>query len=77
MADYVTAQLDETFDALDALTRERMASELLHIWQERHKTVFMVTHDIGEAVYLADRVLAFSDRPAKITLDLKPRLRRP
>lgn len=69
--------LDEPFGALDALTRERMASELLHIWQERRKTVFMVTHDIGEAVYLADRVLAFSDRPAKIVLDLKIDLPRP
>ncbi|MFO7564072.1 MAG: ABC transporter ATP-binding protein [Enhygromyxa sp.] len=69
--------LDEPFGALDALTRERMAGELLRIWQARQKTVFMVTHDIGEAVYLADRVLAFSDRPAKITLDLKVDLSRP
>jgi NitT/TauT family transport system ATP-binding protein len=69
--------LDEPFGALDALTRERMAGELLHIWQKRRKTVFMVTHDIGEAVYLADRVLAFSDRPAKIALDLKIDLPRP
>lgn len=69
--------LDEPFGALDALTRERMASELLSIWQERRKTVFMVTHDIGEAVYLADRVLAFSNRPARITLDLTVDLLRP
>ncbi len=69
--------LDEPFGALDALTRERMAGELLRIWQARQKTVFMVTHDISEAVYLADRVLAFSDRPAKITLDLKVELARP
>ncbi|MBN2044997.1 MAG: ABC transporter ATP-binding protein [Anaerolineales bacterium] len=69
--------LDEPFGALDALTRERMAGELLRIWHARQKTVFMVTHDIGEAVYLSDRVLAFSDRPAKISLDLKVDLPRP
>jgi NitT/TauT family transport system ATP-binding protein len=69
--------LDEPFGALDALTRERMAGELLRIWHARQKTVFMVTHDIAEAVYLSDRVLAFSDRPAHITLDLKVDLSRP
>jgi len=69
--------LDEPFGALDALTRERMAGELLRIWHAHRKTVFMVTHDISEALYLSDRVLAFSDRPAKITLDLKVELARP
>jgi NitT/TauT family transport system ATP-binding protein len=69
--------LDEPFGALDALTRERMAGELLRIWHARQKTVFMVTHDIAEAVYLSDRVLAFSDRPAHITLDLNVELPRP
>ena len=69
--------LDEPFGALDALTRERMAGELLQVWHARRKTVFMVTHDIGEALFLADRVLAFSDRPAQITLDLTVDLPRP
>jgi NitT/TauT family transport system ATP-binding protein len=69
--------LDEPFGALDALTRDRMAGELLRVWQARQKTVFMVTHDITEAVYLADRVLAFSHRPAQITLDLKIGMPRP
>lgn len=69
--------LDEPFGALDALTRERMAGELLRVWQARRKTVFMVTHDIAEAVYLADRVLAFSDRPARLALDLTIDLPRP
>lgn len=69
--------LDEPFGALDALTREKMASELLRIWQARKKTVMMVTHDIPEAVYLADRVLAFSPQPGNLRLDLAVGLDRP
>jgi NitT/TauT family transport system ATP-binding protein len=69
--------LDEPFGALDAITRERMGSELLRIWTARQKTVFMVTHDISEALYLADRVLVLTDRPAKIGLELAVKLPRP
>jgi NitT/TauT family transport system ATP-binding protein len=69
--------LDEPFGALDALTRERMANELLRIWQSRRKTVIMVTHDIGEAIYLADRVLVLSPRPGRLCLDLDIDLPRP
>jgi NitT/TauT family transport system ATP-binding protein len=69
--------LDEPFGSLDALTRERMWTELSRIWQARQKTVIMVTHSIGEALFLADRVLVLTARPGKIKLDLPVDLPRP
>jgi NitT/TauT family transport system ATP-binding protein len=69
--------LDEPFGALDALTREKMGAELLRIWRVKKKTVIMITHDISEAVYLADRVLAISPQPGNIRLDLEIGLKRP
>jgi len=69
--------LDEPFGSLDALTRERMWTELSRIWQARQKTVIMVTHSISEALFLADRVLVLTARPGKIKLDLTVDIPRP
>ncbi len=69
--------LDEPFAALDALTRERMWTELSRIWQARKKTVVMVTHSINEALFLADRVLMLTARPGRIKLDVPVPLPRP
>ena len=69
--------LDEPFGSLDALTRERMGTELTRIWQVKRKTVIMVTHSISESLFLADRVLVLSPRPGRLKLDLAVNLPRP
>ena len=58
--------MDEPFSGLDAITAERMREELVRIWQETNKTVLFVTHDIGEAVFLSQRVFIITAKPARI-----------
>jgi NitT/TauT family transport system ATP-binding protein len=69
--------LDEPFAALDAQTREFMQRELLRIWGETRKTALFITHDIKEAVYLADRVLVFTRRPGRVKGNVDIDLPRP
>ena len=58
--------LDEPFGALDSQTREIMQDELLRLWRTTNKTIVMVTHDVGEAVYLSNKVCVMSKRPGRI-----------
>jgi ABC-type nitrate/sulfonate/bicarbonate transport system ATPase subunit len=69
--------LDEPFGALDALTRADLQAWLLDIWSELRKTILLVTHDVDEAIYLADRVYVMSPRPGRILCDLRIDLPRP
>ncbi len=69
--------MDEPFGALDAQNRELMQEELSRIWDRTRKTVIFVTHDIDEAIYLADRVIVFTARPGRIKQDVKIELPRP
>ena len=76
-ADPVVLLMDEPFAALDAQTREFMQAELLKIWSKAKKTVVFITHQINEAIYLADRVVVMSARPGRVKDVFKVPFERP
>src|SRR3954452_18042398 len=69
--------MDEPFGALDAQTRETMQEEVTRLWERTKKTIVFVTHDIDEAVFLGDRVIVLTARPARIREEVKIDLPRP
>ncbi len=69
--------MDEPFGALDAMTRQSLQDEMLSIVADTHATVFFVTHDLEEAVYLGDRVIGLLPRPGRVGLSLTVDLPRP
>ena len=77
VADPEILLLDEPFATLDALTRERLNEVLIALWERQRKTVLMVTHDVHEAVWLADRVLVMSPRPGAVVAEVRIPLPRP
>ena len=77
MADPTLLLMDEPFGALDELTRERLDFELLRIWEQQRKTVLFVTHSVGEAVLLSDRVVVLASNPGRVVEVLPIDLPRP
>ena len=69
--------MDEPFGSLDAMTRSLMQEFLLEIWESKKKTVLFVTHDINEAIFLADKVYIMTARPGRIKAVLDVNLERP
>ncbi len=69
--------MDEPFAALDAQTRHNMQAEVLRIWERRKHTVVFITHSLEESIYLAERIIVLSDKPATIKGDFVVDLPRP
>jgi NitT/TauT family transport system ATP-binding protein len=69
--------MDEPFAALDAMTRDEMQKQLTEVWQETRKTIVYITHNVAEAVYLADNLLVMAPHPGTIKARIKLDLPRP
>ncbi len=69
--------LDEPFGALDNLTRLRMQSWLLDVWQDSAASILFITHDVDEAIRLSDRVYVLTERPATVAVTLEVAIKRP
>jgi NitT/TauT family transport system ATP-binding protein len=69
--------MDEPFGALDAQTRAQMQRHLLHIWKNADVTIVFITHDLDEAIYLADRILVLKPRPGRVAELLEVPVSRP
>ena len=69
--------MDEPFGALDAMTRQSLQNEMLTIVEKTHKTMFFVTHDLEEAIYMGDRVLGLLPRPGRVAVEFVVDLPRP
>ncbi|MGH7754294.1 MAG: ABC transporter ATP-binding protein, partial [Gemmatimonadales bacterium] len=69
--------MDEPFGALDAETREQLQALTVEVWQQTKKTIFYVTHNMSEAVYLADNIIVLNGQPGRITKEIRVKLPRP
>lgn len=69
--------MDEPFAAVDAISRQKLQEDLIHVWQKTGKTIVLVTHDLDEALYLSDRIVVFSSTPGTIRNIIEVDLRRP
>lgn len=77
LSDPAVMLMDEPFAALDCLRRLELQQQLLELWEERHKTVLFVTHDIEEALFLGDRILVLSRQPGRIIAEFRVTFSRP
>ena len=75
--DSKTLLMDEPFSALDVLTKRKLQTQLVDNWMSKNRTIIFVTHDVDEAIYLADEIVVFSTRPGSIKKIIKNDLPRP
>lgn len=77
MSDPAVLLMDEPFAALDYQTRLLMQQELLSLWEEQHRSIVFVTHDVDEAIFLSDRILVLSQRPSTVVDEIDVSTARP